>query len=678
MVHVAFWILFGFSIIFFGMGLILLTQTLLDNKTESIASGRTNDVVLDYIFDSSVQQSTLILFDNYYKENILEGTITDIKGLDIPISLLPSQILDPTNQNYQLAGIYDNSLAIIFASQRGDGNICTKLCNSMLGIMCIEGYYPNETTTSERILNYNGLYRRYNTVTGRHSTLSQNTDVIIDPMVFTDNSFCSTLGNSNESFYHSGDNAWVGIAFCKTVLKFGPTMSTRLRNRYINAAYDQCIQITQNHFCDVGGFSGYWSEDQTKEIITTEQSTISALASLLIQIEKNYQVDYNTIQLNQVRSICQTYITSIFHNQSIADECFRANTSADTNVGYYYIGTGPCRNASVPLCTSAILCNTQSWLYLSQTDRNQNNKSLSMDFIQNICTIVDTDADPRGCGNLSRNPCTVDFFSEEQIYYGFAYSDIADGIQWTTSASALMSLYSFYLQDAQEKDKENIKGILNVRFNSMNRMAIKYAGQGVPSSFRSEVAYAGNQDPQNSGLGFSFWNYPDTAATMWTGLTLHFMNEMANAAYIPFNSLSTDTIDNMDYNYPNWIDEYNSNRLTCLLFDTEYPDLKNCGVCECGLASDPIPDIPKTISVYCDLFENTPASRFKNPDGQLDQFNVQNVSQFPTLCSSPYIRVCSPEKQAKGIQNLYTQWAIPQINPDTDQEIPLCVKCSPT
>ena len=656
-----FWIFLGFAIATFVLAVTLMVQTLVSNAESTNVFVRvtsTSGDTLTYPFNGRVESTTLALFQTFVSSQIVSGTMTDVGSEPIPLKLLPSLIVGTSDPSYHLAGIYDNALAVIFLLQLGDNDTTSQIANSLLALMAIEGYFPSSATSADRNLNYGGLFRRYAIGTGRHSTAPPFSRVLQLQTQGVANNVCD---QRDEAFYHSGDNAWVGMAFARFVLKFGDQgMPADLRHRYVNAALDQFNVIVLKHACDSGKFKGFYSQDETKTLLSADHTLIYALGQQLLRISDKFE---DEVELRGQRpaivdaqTTCVNLLGQLFYDQRVTkNDCFMTpEPEVEIDTAYYNFGTGSCGTSNVIDCQANIPLDAQTWTFLTGSDPSPGRGELSMNWAQEKCAVDDTDADPKGCGMISPKPCTIDNFTADQMFYGYRFSNVADGIQWDATGSALMAQYKRFTEGVAADEKESLKGFINVRLNSMVKVSNKYAQGGIPLAFRAASAYAGSlEGPQNSGFGINFFNSPSTSATMWCGLCLHYFNESANPSYIPFSTTSTRANPTGTFHEPTWIASYaSSSRLACALTDTG--PTEGCTFCQCQGQSS----ADATIRFYCELFNETDENKFKDPAGnaELANLGVFNRFQFPTLCTNPKVTICNTDTQAYGLQRLYKTW----------------------
>jgi hypothetical protein len=680
---IALWIFLVFAISLLVMTLILFTKTILNNKS-SVARLTS----LQYDYKNNIKNETLDMFTDYYIGNLVVGNINDVKNIDIKISLLPTQQVDTSHVNHNLCGIYDNSLAIIYSGQRGDGKYCTRLCNSLLGLMVIEGYYPLDSTHVGRIGAsseplYTGLFRRYNISNGRPSKLPKSAFVLQKTSHMSGSDTCSYVNGSTEGNYNCGDNAWVGIAFAKTVLKFGKSLEKKVTRYYVNAALDQFLIVTRLVRTE-GMYRGFYSRTDSEKLLTQDHCLIYALCKLLQEINVQFMhfgLKTFMVPVKSAMDICSKFTSQMFNRDDIMNYCNPTPRMTEKpEFGYYFAGTVGSGRINEMDCKS-VNADSQTYAFLTGCGSSQVSTDLSMIWTDNTFKIADTDsklAKGRGCGVESLNlPCRTDIYGADDIYFGYSYS-YSDGIQWDSSACALMSIY-IYNKKANAKDKEILKGSLSNKINSINKLSEKYAKNGIPLSFRAETAYLENEHPSNSGSQsqpVSFWDYPDTGATMWCALTMNYIKEN-DPGYNPFSPASTNIIKNSKFEVPDWIDKLTiANRIMCAFdhdtnmysSDPKYSSDPNCGPCKCRESEELHSDTSRTIQLYCDLFKTSKLSDFKNPSGDqlLRVFDVNDMTQYPMICDSPYFNTCSTQTQAIGIQNLYKKWSIANS----------CVDCS--
>eukprot|EP01047_Picozoa_sp_COSAG01_P026567 COSAG01_NODE_1716_length_9403_cov_4.038697_7_plen_699_part_00 len=690
----AYWIFLTVASVVFLFALILLLDTIFSNS--GFTEKNANDVgpqgpTLRFTVDNNVPSSTLQLFEQFYQNNMLEGKMNDLVGVsNVPLYLLPSLKVGPSNRNFQLCGVYDNALVTIFASQMGDGRTCTRICNTFLALMNVEGYIANEATSAARIGPnfsplYGGLYQRYSIKTGRHVLEPQENLAFPKAAAGSESEQCTFDSNRSDYFknglYQTSDNAFVGISFCRVVLQFHMSLPSSTLQFYINAALDQFNVIVLQHACPLG--NGFFSNNETQTLLTSDHAAIFALGNLLMTVLKTLplqqEIELAKNNIQNVMLTCQQFSQKMFNNRSQGNQCFPQSASR-TDEQYYFLGTRSCNEEIV--CTGVPMF-AQTWPFLSNVSTNKDVRIQSINWAQTACNTQDTDADPKGCGPNSPRPCSTGFFDPSAIFYGYLFSDQGSNIQWESTASMFMANYARFSESTlPPEEQQNLKGQVNNVLNSLVKLSNKYAARGIPQTFLAENNFVeGIPNQRNSGYDFGFWNHPSTAATMWVGMSLYLANSKGNQAYMPFNSSTTGVSNkNEQFVLPSWIDSIPSeNRITCAFpSDIKFPSGTNCGPCTCTqqneVKSESFDDVPKTISVYCEAFKNNPSSVFFNPDAGpfssiLSKLGVSNQAQFGVLCDSPFFSVCSVDIKAASLQNLYLDYT------DFKNELPKCIKC---
>ena len=644
-------------------------------KKESV-NPRDADNNLSFNFDppeykTTSYQSRLVsnMFTSFYQTYRHVGMIKDItiNNENSTIYLIPSWIVtDESHPMKYVADITTNCYTLFFLISDAQSYPSSQLINSLLSLMILEGYFPKHSSRDERILNFSLLRRKYDTRTGRH--IISHTENISE-------FYKGILVSKN--IVSIATSLLVGIAFCRFLLRFA-TEENKSKITYIyRAACDiwWTVYSTSNSSSSssdkvYNGFHTNGNRISGNNTMKTEDHVyMRLLAKLLIRLSyKNESfpdsVTFNDVttnesslfsELNETISICNLFLQQMLNNTNVDT----------TRSSYYFTGTLG-SGTDLPDTLSPIYAIDQCLMYLSEDDAVSNQRSSpTIIFINDGCSVTDTDAAPLGCGRYFgfQQTCTTNNFSKNDMYMGFSDSTDDHGIQFFSTSLGLMANYKHLMRDNFNlKQQNNVEEAEQDLFSylKMKTTSVYYSLKDVIEKYKFCPGSFVTEDAQFSyALLPNRYKYPDTQATMMAALTLNYCTGKGQEQFNPFNSnylSSTTTPHHETYYYsfePFLLGEKISDttRISCGFKDLYTPLNFPTGD---GCPSDADPYI-ETIETYCDRFRY-PFSSFNNPSSQLtEHFHIRTNNQFYTICdqSNPNFNVCSDRDIAAGLSLVY-------------------------
>ncbi|MFK7825888.1 MAG: hypothetical protein AB8G05_17175 [Oligoflexales bacterium] len=415
-----------------------------DTTSPSIQSIPSEQMVyLDYVEE---------FLDNQKVAYPLDNRIKTINTYDVSNS--GQKIFD------KVSDVYDNALASIFFTVIGKPRKAADILNSWLRI-----YHNND---------YKPLIARFNS---------------------------ETLNGAVEAdYFDTGNNAWMGIAFCRYFIQYADDNNKDKMIVYYNAANEIMKQL-HSHQCVQGLYRGYMgrptnSGTQAGMWQSTEHNIdMYALGACLVGAAKVNGTD--NVFAAQVRDIAGTFVNQMF----------------DEAKGIYQIGTNNVCSDSTTINLGATPADAQSWRLLSRAEMGgSEERSKSSQEALRSEPFFERDAD----------------FSDliGQDIFGVRFTDFGRGVQMENTGSALLSLNDFYGEQPADS-------VTDLR-NSIKYLFDFYKGGGIPASSQSDP------NPQarggfNTGLSWSYFDWPHVASTVWSGLALAYQFEENGGILIGMN-----------------------------------------------------------------------------------------------------------------------------------------------
>lgn len=672
--HLAYWLLLGFGILALFGALFLLALTVENKPASTLTPTPTVTVPLDFIFENKVSTSLLAKFATYITTNTLTGKSLDIPTLGAQLLFIRDLVVPSSNPRFGLAATYGNALVVLYCVSIGDVKTASSITNSFLVEMLIEGYFQDAPTSAQRIQVYQGIYTYYDPTTGRHS-------------------FGPDFQLTRDSISNAFNNAWMGIAFGKLILLVGKTLAKEDLEVYVRVVIDQISYLEAKHSTTTPHV-GYFHSVDDKRLLTEDHIVIFALTVIYGEIKSKFSSDVQELDTQSSVAItmgvrCVNIIQALQNDKYVKNPCYPTppptptpgSDAADDNNGYLFLGYSSPETTPVPkveniLCPSTsqdpslnntITTNSQSWGFLSHAILDDTQVFLNILWLRAEALKPDTDQHPLGCNTpLSSVKCTSRQITQKDLYQGMTRSFKGFGIDWESSAAALMSIYEFFLFSATADEKEIVKGQLSILFASLNKLATKYLPLGgIPGTLLDQTAaeaavpgFGSTGEAQssvtlsglnNTGEGYNIFKHPNTTATIWTALSLEYLNSTAGLHFVPLLPNVGDVAVTSPFQSPTFLKNYTvETRLLCKLPTSTFPTGAACGLRG---------TIEETISLYCQRFETDEASTFIEPGTDIAPFGVTTTAQYPILCQSPLFNICDPQTQAASAQFFYKKYS---------------------
>lgn len=376
--------------------------------------------------------------------------------------------------------VYDNALAAIYFIQRGKMADAKKILDAFVYYL-----YPGNA------IDYHYYPYAYVTQSGRHMTLmaAAYTDEKSAPGAYSD-----TPGVADGAV-DVGNHAFVGMAFARYAAKTGDSC-------FATVAHDIMSVISEEFKCDdaVGGFMGRGEPFVGHYRSVEHNIDMFAFAKAL----------GNTHVMDQARKFTE--------NMYGQNPRFPASYVVGTH------GTDKCDTRIVT--DTAISADGQMWNIAAGADTDLHHTQGAIDW-----SLRERDNPYSQVGFFGSDVDQIGNHGQGagEVYHGFRFSNMGNGIQWEITASSLIAMVKFKEENQGESwrvDNNHIRSKITDSRDSIKKLLDVYGS--VPSSVlggnHKSAAHQHFMDDfpggSDTGLGWNYFRYPHLASTVWSGLAL--------------------------------------------------------------------------------------------------------------------------------------------------------------